>query len=265
MFIEDYDINVARYMVQGADIWLNTPRRPLEACGTSGMKASANGALNLSILDGWWDEGYLGDNGWAIGSGEEYGNPVYQDDIESRALYDLLEESVIPLFYERGVDDLPREWIGMMKRSITTICPVFNSHRMVSDYIQNAYVPANKSSSELSANGYAKLREMVAWKNKMREDWSRITIKTLQVRDETNAIKNKSLEVDVTVSTAGHDPSELKVEILHGPVDMWDNFIVRHSTELFADGMISGWRHSFPRFHSIEPYRLIWICGPDNP
>ena len=121
VFIEDYDINVARYLVQGADVWLNTPRRPLEACGTSGMKAGANGALSLSILDGWWDEGYQTDNGWAIGSGEEYENTEYQDEIESRDLYDLLEQSVVPLFYERGIDDIPRDWISMIKRSITSV------------------------------------------------------------------------------------------------------------------------------------------------
>ena len=234
-FIEDYDINVARYMVQGADVWLNTPRRPLEACGTSGMKASANGALNLSVLDGWWDEGYLGDNGWAIGSGEEYGNPAYQDDIESRALYDLLEESVKPLFFERGADDVPREWIRMMKRSIMTICPVFNSHRMVSDYIETAYVPANIASTELSAGNYTVLRDMVSWKKKIEEDWPKISIKSIEVRDEHEALNGKDMEVNVIVKTAGHSPEELNVELLHGPVDLWDKFKVRHITRLAAD------------------------------
>jgi glycogen phosphorylase len=234
-FIEDYDINVARYMVQGADVWLNTPRRPLEACGTSGMKASANGALNLSVLDGWWDEGYLGDNGWAIGSGEEYGNPVYQDDIEGRALYDLLEESVKPLFFERGADDVPRGWIRMMKRCITTICPVFNSHRMVSDYIETAYVPANSASTELSGGNYAVVKDMVAWKKKTEHDWPKISIKSVAIRDGVEAVKGRDVEVNVIVDTAGHRPTELNVELLHGPVDLWDNFIVRHVTQLTAD------------------------------
>ncbi len=234
-FIEDYDINVARYLVQGADIWLNTPTRPLEACGTSGMKAAANGALNVSILDGWWDEGYIGDNGWAIGRGEEYHDTEYQDAIESRALYELLEESVKPLFYERGVDELPREWIRLMKRSLRTICPVFNSHRMVSDYIESAYVPANVASSELSAGNYAVVRDMVAWKKRIEQDWPKISIKSVGVREGEGAVKGRNLEVNVRVHTIGHRPDELNVELLHGPVDLWDNFIVRSITPLTAD------------------------------
>ncbi len=235
VFIEDYDINIARYMVQGADVWLNTPRRPLEACGTSGMKAAANGALNVSVLDGWWDEGFLGDNGWAIGSGEEYENPVYQDDIESRALYDLLEESVKQLFYARGDDDLPREWIRMMKRSVGTISPVFNSHRMVTDYIENCYVPSARSYSELRVGNYAVLKDMVAWKNKLSSDWKSIRVKTVEVRNEIEAVEGKEIEVVVIVDTAGHRPGELKVELLHGPIDIWDNFKMRHITRLQAD------------------------------
>ncbi len=232
VFIEDYDINVARYMVQGADIWLNNPRRPLEACGTSGMKAAANGALSLSILDGWWDEGYRGDNGWAIGRGEEYDNTTYQDDIESLALYELLEESVKPLFYERGVDDLPREWIRMVKRSIRTICPVFNAHRMVSEYTETCYVPSARASSELQVGNYAVLREMVEWKKKIREDWHKMVIRDVEVSNEAQALKGKDVEVTVSVDTAGHSPSELRVELLYGPIDLWDNFKVRHVTRL---------------------------------
>ena len=115
VFLEDYDMNVARYLVQGVDVWLNTPLRPMEACGTSGMKAAANGGLNLSIPDGWWAEGYEPDVGWAIGSGESYDDLEYQNEVESQALYDLLEKEVVPLFYDRGPDKLPRGWISKMK------------------------------------------------------------------------------------------------------------------------------------------------------
>src|SRR6202042_1929368 len=127
VLLEDYDINVARYLVQGVDVWLNNPRRPLEASGPSGMKVNANGGLNLSILDGWWVEGYAGDNGWAIGAGEEYTDLPYQDDLESRAFYDLLEQEIVPLFYTRASDSLPRGWLRMMKRSIATLNPVYNT------------------------------------------------------------------------------------------------------------------------------------------
>ncbi len=116
-FIEDYDLAVARKMVQGVDVWLNTPRRPLEASGTSGMKVAFNGGLNMSVLDGWWPEGYRGDNGWAIGKGEVYEDIEYQNEVESRAIYDLLEKEVVPLYYDRGSDGIPRGWLACMKAS----------------------------------------------------------------------------------------------------------------------------------------------------
>src|SRR5690348_9218894 len=131
---------VARYLVQGADIWLNTPLRPLEASGTSGMKALANGVLNLSTLDGWWDEAWKDaagagrSIGWAIGNGESYEDAGYQNQVEMAALYELLEREIVPAFYERSADGLPRRWISLMKSSIATLCPVFNTHRMVREY-----------------------------------------------------------------------------------------------------------------------------------
>ena len=138
----------------GVDVWLNTPRRPMEASGTSGMKAAANGALNCSILDGWWCEGYDGTNGWAIGRGEDYTDLEYQDDVESRALYDLLEKHIVPEFYERRADNLPRGWIKRMKRTIRTLGWRFNADRMVMDYTLKCYVPAaGGTSSEMTGTG----------------------------------------------------------------------------------------------------------------
>jgi len=148
VFIENYDMTVARYLISGADVWLNTPRRPMEASGTSGMKAAINGVLNCSILDGWWDEAYNADVGWAIGDGEEYEDTVLQDDIESRALYDLLERDIIPLFYQRGRDGLPREWIRRMKASMQQIGKSMSSHRMLMDYCNQFYLPALKKLSQ---------------------------------------------------------------------------------------------------------------------
>src|SRR5262245_35073270 len=150
VFLEDYDMNVARYLVQGVDVWLNNPRRPLEASGTSGMKVCPNGGLNLSILDGWWCEGYDGDNGWAIGAGEEYTDLHYQDDVESRALVDLVEQDLVPLFYNRGSDGLPRGWIRRMKRCIMTLVPVFNTNRMVEEYTERCYIPSHSRFAKLS-------------------------------------------------------------------------------------------------------------------
>jgi starch phosphorylase len=142
-FLEDYDIDIARHLVQGVDVWLNTPRRPNEACGTSGQKAGLNGALNLSILDGWWREGYNGHNGWAIGKDLDPVDGDSQDDADAAALYDLLENEVVPLYYvERSADDLPGEWLRMVKESIRTLAPAFSMRRMVKDYIRLMYHPA---------------------------------------------------------------------------------------------------------------------------
>jgi starch phosphorylase len=134
VFVENYDMTVARYLTSGGDVWLNTPRRPMEASGTSGMKAAINGVLNCSILDGWWDEAYNPEIGWAIGQGEQYNDDQLQDDVESKALYDLLERDIVPLFYQRGRDGLPREWIKRMKNSMREIGQSMSSHRMLMDY-----------------------------------------------------------------------------------------------------------------------------------
>jgi len=139
VFLEDYDINIARYLVQGVDVWLNTPIRPKEASGTSGMKVLPNGGLNISVLDGWWDEAYNTKNGWAIGKGEEYSDHGYQDEVESFSLYNILENEVKDVFYNRGVDGLPREWLSIIRESMKSIVPEFNTNRMVKDYTEKYY------------------------------------------------------------------------------------------------------------------------------
>jgi starch phosphorylase len=141
VFLEDYDMNVARYLVQGVDVWLNTPRRPMEASGTSGMKAGLNGVLNFSVLDGWWREAYNGHNGWAIGEDKDPGAPETQDQIDAETLYSTLEQEIIPLFYDRD-GGLPREWIERMKDSLRTITPQFSTRRMLKEYIERLYLPA---------------------------------------------------------------------------------------------------------------------------
>jgi starch phosphorylase len=147
-FIEDYDMQVARYMVQGVDVWLNNPRRPREASGTSGQKAALNGVLNLSILDGWWAEGYNGANGWAIDSGQVLEDQWAQDAADADALYRLLETEVVPLFYERDADGVPRGWIHVMKEAIRTAAPIFCTRRMVKEYTERFYVPAAQRALE---------------------------------------------------------------------------------------------------------------------
>ncbi len=148
-FVEDYDLQVARYLVQGVDVWLNTPRRPYEASGTSGQKAAANGIPNLSVLDGWWAEGYNGANGWAIDSGRQHDDPWAQDAADAEALYHLLEDEVVPLFYERDADYVPRGWVQVMKEAIRTAVPVFCTRRMVKEYTERFYVPAAERAAEV--------------------------------------------------------------------------------------------------------------------
>jgi len=142
VFLEDYDMNLARYLVQGVDVWMNTPRRPNEASGTSGEKAGMNGVLNFSVLDGWWREGYNGQNGWAIGQDIDYDDPERQDAADAKSLYDLLENEIVPLYYQtRSSDGLPGEWIARVKESIRTIGPQFSMRRMVKEYLERLYLP----------------------------------------------------------------------------------------------------------------------------
>jgi starch phosphorylase len=141
-FIEDYDINVGRHMVQGVDVWLNNPRRPNEASGTSGQKAAVNGVLNFSVLDGWWREGYNGKNGWAIGEDENYASADEQDAADAESLYEILENEIIPLFYDHDENYIPRGWLQRVKESIRTLAPMFSTRRMVKEYATDMYVPA---------------------------------------------------------------------------------------------------------------------------
>jgi starch phosphorylase len=140
--LEDYDMRVARFLVQGVDVWLNNPRRPLEASGTSGMKAAVNGVVNLSVLDGWWDEGWIGDNGWAIGGRETNPDEAAQDYADSQALYGLLENTVVPLYYGRDKDGVPSDWLAEMRRSIASTIWRFSSIRMLHEYVEQMYAPA---------------------------------------------------------------------------------------------------------------------------
>ena len=142
VFLEDYDINLARYLVQGVDVWLNTPRRPMEASGTSGMKAAINGALNFSVLDGWWREAYNGENGWAIGEDVDGDNSPAQDKKDAENLYDILENEIIPLYYNRDPKEISHSWIARMKGSLKTIVPQFSTRRMVKEYVEKLYDPA---------------------------------------------------------------------------------------------------------------------------
>ena len=216
VFLEDYDMVVARYMLQGVDVWLNTPRRPLEASGTSGMKATLNGAINLSVLDGWWDEAYTVHTGWAIGRGEEYTDEVLQDEIESNALYDLLEKEIVPLFYSRGADDLPRQWITKMKGAMRAIGPEFNTNRMVREYTEKMYLPALDRETDLSANDYARAKEIAIWKRRLRENWQGLKILDVHVDNHKTLKVGDAVTVHAQVDLGHLNPEDVSVELFYG-------------------------------------------------
>lgn len=219
IFIEDYDINVARYLVQGVDIWLANPRRPLEASATSGMKAVINGALHVSTLDGWWAEAWTPAAGWAIGRGEVYDDPCYQDEIEAAALYNLLEKEIIPLFYQRDNYGLPVGWLAMMKNSIRSFAPVFNTQRMVAEYNRQLYLPAAELYQRLQADSYRRARELADWKRRVRTAWTQIRIEEVKDDRQGNLQAGESLAIRVRLDLGSLTPADVKAEIYHGAVD----------------------------------------------
>ncbi len=176
VFLEDYDLNKAAVLVQGVDVWLNTPRRPYEACGTSGMKVVPNGGLNLSVLDGWWVEGYRPGVGWQIGDGQEFAHGDYQDEYDAECLYTLLEKEVIPLFYDRDKEGISYGWVAMMKNSIRYLAPVFSADRMVKQYVERFYLPAMAHYNRVAENGFARAKALVAWKQRVREAWPEVRV-----------------------------------------------------------------------------------------
>ena len=219
IFLEDYDLNIAKYMVQGVDVWLNTPRRPNEACGTSGMKAAANGVLNLSILDGWWPEAYDGTNGWAIGRAEEYEDQAYQDQVDAAGLYDLLENEVVPKFFDRGPDGLPHTWIEMMKRCMTTICRQFNSHRMIEEYMQDYYVEAGLAHQVLGENRLVRAKELRDWKQKVRLLWKDVKVLEVSLPQGDRISLGDHLDVSAHIQLGGIGEEEVVVDLCHGNLD----------------------------------------------
>jgi starch phosphorylase len=219
VFLEDYDMAVARYLVQGADVWLNTPLRLQEASGTSGMKATANGVLNLSILDGWWDEAYKPEVGWAIGRKETYADHNYQDQVEAEALYGLLEQQVVPSFYDRGADGLPRRWIAHMKASIQTLCRFFNTHRMVGEYTERFYLPAAAHYQQLTADGMARAKSLSAWKARIRTNWSQVRVEAVDLEPPIEVQVGAEFPIQARLHLGALTPDDLAVQLYMGQVD----------------------------------------------
>jgi len=218
VFIENYNINVARYMVQGVDVWLNNPLRPYEACGTSGMKAGINGVLNLSILDGWWDEAYINSIGWPIGNGGVYEIGKYQDDVDSKSIYSYLENDIIPRFYERDPDGLPVEWIKMMKDSIASIASYYNTNRMIKDYFNLFYEKAGKNFKFFKQDNFIHLKEFVKWKKSIKDNFNSINIERVNFDDKKIYKINNKFKVEVDIFLGNIKPDYVNVDVYYGNV-----------------------------------------------
>jgi starch phosphorylase len=218
VFLEDYDIEVARRLVQGCDVWLNTPRRGMEASGTSGMKAAMNGAINVSILDGWYDEGHDPNVGFAIGKGEAYEDAAMQDAVESRALYDLLERHILPEFYQRDETGLPRKWIQRMKASIRNHTPRFSTNRMVADYTETFYLPGHESAKRLGANRLEGARGLAQQISRLRAHWGRVAVRKVESNVSMSIPVRTPVRVRALVDLGGLNPAEVVVQLYHGEV-----------------------------------------------
>lgn len=235
VFLEDYDIDIARFLVRGVDVWLNNPRRPMEASGTSGMKAAVNGVLNMSTFDGWWCEGYTNDGGWIIGDSETYKDCDYQDLVESQSMYNMLENEVIPLFYSRTADNLPRAWIRRVKNSIKWIAPRFNTHRMVAEYTRRFYEPSAAKWRYLTAEACARARAFSNWKSTVRRAWPEIAVKNVFIEapngegcqqlnhSAPQLTVGAQLCIKALVRLGSLQQNDVAVEFYHGPVDTWQN------------------------------------------
>ena len=250
VFLEDYDMAVARSMVQGVDVWLSTPLRPNEASGTSGMKAVANAVLNISVPDGWWDEVWNDPNnskkmGWVIGKGESYSDPNYQDQVEADALYALLERDVVPTFYDRGVDRIPQKWVERMKDCVNSLCHFVNTHRMVRDYVEGYYAKAHAQFRALEANNALRTRELSAWTERIRKEWQKVWIARAE-GGPANAIPvGSAMPVRARVHLGGLRPQDVVVELYVGSVTMRGELYEGNSVPMKAAGLDSEGNYNY--------------------
>lgn len=223
VFLPDYDMGLGHPLVTGCDVWLNNPLRPYEACGTSGMKAALNGGLNLSIKDGWWDEWFDGENGWAIPSAEGTADDDHRDWLEANALYDILENQVVPRFYDRDADGLPRRWLEMMRHTLKSLGPKVLATRMVADYVHELYTPAAISSRALDGS-FEGARELAEWKRRVRADWHGVHVDHVESGGLGDAAEfSSSVTLRAFVSLGALRPEDVTVQVLFGRVDESDN------------------------------------------
>ena len=245
VFLQDYDMAVARTMLHGCDVWLNNPRRPLEACGTSGMKAALNGVLNCSILDGWWDECFDGHNGWAIASADDDADIDRRDQREATSLFGLLEREIIPLFYDRGADGVPVEWINRMKANWCSLGPFVTAARMVREYTSTLYEPAAASATTMLDNHSARGRALAHWKQHVNRSWPEVKVVDLDL-DTSAAHEGDQRVVHARVELGALNDGEVTVQALHGPIDSAGSFIATPATVTLLPTGNSAFEGTYP-------------------
>jgi starch phosphorylase len=252
-FLPDYDIGMARSLYHGCDVWLNNPLRPLEACGTSGMKSALNGGLNLSIRDGWWDEMYDGANGWAIPSAPDGTEPDVRDAQEALALYDLVENQVRARFYDSDRDGLPRRWIEMVRHTLQSLGPQVLASRMVRDYVCELYTPAAESSRRMAADGFTGAKQLAEWLSGVKANWPQVRVAHVETIGVGNAPElGQSLELHAVVSLGELRPDEVRVQAVFGRVDDDDELRDPEHAELTLAGPVDGQPGDF-RFDGAVP------------
>src|SRR4051794_20538262 len=225
VFLPNYDIAMAQPLYPGCDVWLNNPLRPYEACGTSGMKAALNGGLNLSILDGWWDEWYDGSNGWAIPSADGVDSADRRDDLEAAALYDLIEKDVAPRFYDVDHDGVPGRWLEMVRHTLKSLGPKVLATRMVRDYVRQLYTPAAVTGRALNSD-YKGATELASWKKQMRASWGDVRVEHVESHGVgDNAEVGSVLTVRAFVALGSVTPDDVAVEVVHGVIDGEDDLV----------------------------------------
>jgi starch phosphorylase len=246
VFLPNYDIAMAQLLYPGTDVWLNNPLRPLEACGTSGMKAALNGSLNLSILDGWWAEFYDGENGWAIPTADSAGDASARDDLEAESMYDLIEHQIAPRFYDRNADGVPTRWVESIRHTLATLSPALSADRMVKEYVSRLYVPAANSESEISADSFAPARELSEWKDRVTNAWHKVQVRHVE-SGGVDAVPQigDSLHVRALVDIDGLSPSDVKVEIVYGRAKEGDRLVDIKRQKLTLDSHAPGSPASF--------------------
>lgn len=263
VFLEDYDIELAQQMVQGVDVWINTPRRPWEACGTSGMKVLVNGGLNVSTLDGWWAEAYAPEFGWSIGDGNEHNDPKW-DASDANQLYTLLEEQILPLFYQRDEYSIPRKWVSLMRASMSQLAPRFSSNRMLQQYVEMLYLPAAEAYKARSADHAGQARQIAAWYGKIEQHWNQIHFDVPTVSQHKNA-----WHFNIAVYLGELTPDDVQVELYAEPAAGHDEIKVTMESISAITGAINGYfyqgevpatrpkEHFTPRIIAHHPAAII--------